>query len=43
MQIKSKDRQLQLEVRFVCPPGWFLACIPDSVAREDGNLTEVFF
>ena len=41
----AKTKQLQLGVRLVCgpPPGWFVASIPDGIAREDGNLTEVFF
>ena len=40
----AMTKQIQLKVRLVCgPPGWFVASIPDGIAREDGNLTEVFF
>ena len=40
----AMTKQWQLKVRLVCgPPGWFVASIPDGIAREDGNLTEVFF
>ena len=41
---RAKTKQSQLEVRLVRgPPGWFMASIPDGIAREDGNLTGVFF